>query len=90
MKNMSKLRERLSINRLTSIRRYLHQHPELPEREFGTAQYIAGKLRELGFTNLLEGVGGTGLIAIFDTGQEGPTVLFRSELDALPIQDERS
>ncbi|MCB0584773.1 MAG: amidohydrolase [Phaeodactylibacter sp.] len=84
---MSKLRERLSINRLTSIRRYLHQHPELPEREFGTAQYIAGKLRELGFTNLLEGVGGTGLIAIFDTGQEGPTVLFRSELDALPIQE---
>lgn len=87
MKNMSKLKERLSINRLTSIRRYLHQNPELPEREFGTAQYLAGQLHELGPSQLLEGVGGAGLIAVFDSGKEGPAVLFRSELDALPIQE---
>lgn len=84
---MSKLKAQLSIDRLTSIRRYLHQNPELPEREFGTAQYIAGQLSELGPSRLLEGVGGAGVIAIFDSGREGPSVLFRSELDALPIQE---
>ncbi|MCB0560243.1 MAG: amidohydrolase [Lewinellaceae bacterium] len=84
---MSKLKAQLSINRLTSIRRYLHQNPELPECEFGTAQYIATQLSELGPSRLLEGLGGTGIIAVFDSGKEGPTVLFRSELDALPIQE---
>ncbi|MCO6480869.1 MAG: amidohydrolase [Phaeodactylibacter sp.] len=85
---MSKLKAQLSIDRLTSIRRYLHQNPELPEREFGTAQYIAGRLNELGPSRLLEGVGGTGVIAVFDSGREGPSVLFRAELDALPIQED--
>ncbi|MCB9053145.1 MAG: amidohydrolase [Lewinellaceae bacterium] len=84
---MSKLKEQLSIDRLTSIRRYLHQNPELPGEEFSTARYLAGILRELGPSQLLEGVGGAGLIAVFDSGREGPTILFRSELDALPIQE---
>ena len=84
---MSTLKEQLSINRLTSIRRYLHKNPELPECEFGTAQYIAAQLSEFGPSRLLEDLGGTGIIAVFDSGKEGPTVLFRSELDALPIQE---
>ncbi|WP_424988497.1 amidohydrolase [Microbulbifer sp. S227A] len=72
---------------LTSFRRELHKRPELSGEERETARAIAGALRALNPGKILTGLGGHGVAAVFDSGVEGPTVLFRAELDALPIQE---
>ena len=71
--------------KLSAIRQELHRQPELSGQEFQTAGKLARWLHQLQPSILLEGIGGTGLIALFDSGNQGPTILFRSELDALPI-----
>jgi amidohydrolase len=63
----------------------LHQHPELSSHETRTAAELAGKLRELGY-EVTEHVGGTGVVAILKNGP-GPTVMLRTELDALPVEE---
>lgn len=72
---------------LTELRRQLHRRPELSGEEIETAKTIAAALNELSPTAVLTGLGGHGVAAIFDSGVPGPTVLFRAELDALPIQE---
>ncbi|WP_298918863.1 amidohydrolase [uncultured Roseobacter sp.] len=72
---------------LTAFRRQLHRHPEVSGEEAETARAIAAALDTLAPTKVLTGLGGHGVAAIFDSGIEGPTVLFRAELDALPIQE---
>ncbi len=63
----------------------LHQHPELSSHETRTAAELAGKLRELGY-EVTEHVGGTGIVAVMKNGP-GPTVMLRTELDALPVEE---
>jgi len=63
----------------------LHQNPELSGRETKTAAKLAGKLKQLGY-EVTTGVGGTGVVGLLRNGQ-GPTVLLRTELDALPIEE---
>jgi amidohydrolase len=63
----------------------LHQTPELSSHETQTAAKVAGKLRDLGYT-VTEHVGGTGVVAILKNGA-GPTVMFRTELDGLPVEE---
>jgi len=63
----------------------LHAHPELAFQENRTAALLAARMRKLGFT-VTEHVGKTGIVAIFRNGA-GPTVLVRTELDALPVQE---
>lgn len=63
----------------------LHRHPELAFHETRTAALLAREMRRLGFT-VTEGVGGTGLVALLDNGA-GPTVMVRTELDALPMEE---
>ncbi len=63
----------------------LHQSPELSSHETHTAAKLAARLRELGYT-VTEGVGGTGVVAILKNGA-GPTVMLRTELDALPVEE---
>jgi len=72
---------------LTELRRTLHRYPELSGEEVETAKTIVRALALLSPTRVLTGLGGHGVAAIFDSGIEGPTVLFRAELDALPIQE---
>lgn len=72
---------------LTELRRTLHQHPELSGEEVETAKTIVAALRPLKPSKIHTGVGGHGIAAVFDSGVTGPTVLFRAELDALPIQE---
>ncbi|MGY3670931.1 amidohydrolase (plasmid) [Marinovum sp. KMM 9989] len=72
---------------LTDFRRDLHRHPELSGEEVKTAGKIAAALKPLSPTRILTGLGGHGVAAVFDSGTDGPTVLFRAELDALPIQE---
>lgn len=73
---------------LIAFRRQLHAHPELAHAEHDTARRVIEFLTPLDPDQMLTGVGGTGVVATFDSGVDGPTMLFRSELDALPI-DER-
>src|SRR5271156_687017 len=63
----------------------LHQSPELSSHEARTAAKLAARLRELGYT-VTEGVGGTGVVAILKNGP-GPTIMLRTELDALPVEE---
>jgi amidohydrolase len=63
----------------------LHQSPELSSHEIQTAFKLAARLRGLGY-EVTEGVGGTGVVAILKNGA-GPTVMLRTELDALPVEE---
>ncbi len=72
---------------LTEFRRALHRHPEVSGEEVETARKITAALKSLSPTRILTGLGGHGVAAVFDSGKDGPTVLFRAELDALPIQE---
>ena len=68
-------------------RKQLHQFPELSGKEFQTAQRIESFLRGLQPKHLITKVGGTGILATFSNGLAGNSLLFRAELDALPIQE---
>jgi len=63
----------------------LHQHPELSSQETQTAAKLAERLRGLGY-EVTEHVGGTGVVAVLKNGA-GPTVMLRTELDALPVEE---
>jgi amidohydrolase len=63
----------------------IHSHPELGFLETRTAAKLANEMRTLGF-QMTEGVGKTGVVAIYENGP-GPTVMVRTELDALPLQE---
>lgn len=63
----------------------LHQNPELSSHEVHTAAKLAGRLRELGY-NVTEHIGGNGIVAILKNGP-GQTVMLRTELDALPVEE---
>src|SRR5271166_1803037 len=63
----------------------LHQNPELSAHETQTAAKLAERLRSAGF-EVTEHVGGTGVVAILKNGP-GPTIMLRTELDALPVEE---
>ncbi|MEV8434887.1 amidohydrolase (plasmid) [Streptomyces sp. HUAS 31] len=64
----------------------LHAHPELSFQELRTARVVAQRLREQGWRTT-EGVGGTGVVGVLSNG-DGPVVLLRADMDALPIEEE--
>lgn len=63
----------------------LHQNPELSSHETRTAASLADRLRHLGY-DVTEHIGGTGVVAILKNGP-GPTIMLRTELDALPVEE---
>jgi len=71
----------------TEIRRCLHAEPELSGQEYATSQRIAEWLEEAGATRIIRGLGGYGVAGIFAAERPGPRVMFRAELDALPIDE---
>lgn len=75
---------------LTAFRRKLHRYPELSGEEVETARKITAALQAMSPTRILTGLGGHGVAAVFDSGKDGPTVLFRAELDALPIEEQNN
>lgn len=72
---------------LTEFRRQLHRFPEVSGEDVETACTIVAMLELLSPSRIITGLGGHGVAAVFDSGVDGPTVLFRAELDALPIQE---
>jgi amidohydrolase len=63
----------------------IHAHPEIAFQEVKTAAKLAAEMRAIGF-EVTEQVGKTGLVAIYKNG-DGPTVMVRTELDALPMEE---
>lgn len=72
---------------LTDLRHTLHRHPELAGDEAWTSATIREQLEALKPDNLVTELGGHGLAATWKGGEEGPHILFRADLDGLPIED---
>jgi len=64
---------------------YFHQNPELSTMEHKTAARLANELEALGYT-VHRGVGGTGIVALLENG-DGPLVMFRADMDGLPVEE---
>lgn len=80
---------RATINKiypeLDSLYKDLHKHPEIAFEEYRTASVLSAKMKSLGF-DVTEGIGKTGIVAILRNG-DGPTTLVRTDMDALPMQE---
>ncbi len=67
-------------------RRYIHQHPELSNREFNTSKLVADYLKTLGL-EVQTGIAHTGVVGILRGGKPGPCIALREDMDALPIHE---
>jgi amidohydrolase len=72
--------------RVIEWRRDFHQHPELSNREVRTAKRVAEHLRRLGL-EVETGVAHTGVVGLLRSGQPGPTIALRADMDALPVTE---
>ncbi|MDR3243306.1 MAG: amidohydrolase [Elusimicrobiota bacterium] len=73
---------------IIKMRRHLHQYPEISDNEFNTAKYIESKLTE--FKIPFKRVRKTGVIGLITTGKPGKTIALRTDMDALPIEEQNS
>ena len=69
-------------------RRDLHEHPELGNREFRTAEIVRAHLAELGLDEVRTGVAHTGVVGLLRGALPGPVVALRADMDALPVSEE--
>jgi amidohydrolase len=69
------------------LRRDFHMHPELGFEEVRTAGIVAAELRKLDIP-VIEGIASTGVMAVLQGSQPGQVVLFRADMDALPVSEE--
>ncbi|MDN5788185.1 amidohydrolase [Pseudorhodobacter sp.] len=74
------------VAELTAFRHELHRYPEVSRQEDETAARVVAALGQLA-DRVVTGLGGHGVAAVFDSGKPGPSILFRSEIDALPIHE---
>lgn len=82
-----KLQANALQSELVARRRDFHRHPELAFEEFRTAGIVAAELSNLGL-EVQTGVGRTGVVGILEGAHDGPTVLLRADMDALPIVED--
>ncbi|MCA1475407.1 MULTISPECIES: amidohydrolase [Bradyrhizobium] len=75
------------LNELVAWRRHLHAVPELSGQEAKTAEAVRARLQAAGADRIVSGLGGHGVLGIYDGRESGPTIMLRAELDALPIQE---
>ncbi|WP_108024653.1 M20 metallopeptidase family protein [Melghirimyces profundicolus] len=74
---------------MVELRREFHQYPELSFMEERTSARVASELKKLNL-KVRTGLGGHGVVGILDGGRPGRTVALRADMDALPIQDEKT
>jgi len=72
------------IERAVALRQHFHANPELKFEEHKTAARVAQVLEELGYA-VTQGIAGTGVVGLLDTGRPGKTIALRADMDALPI-----
>ncbi len=75
------------LQKIVPLRHELHQHPELSGQEMNTADTILNFLEPTQADLVHKNVGGHGLIFTYESGQPGPHLMFRAELDALRIEE---
>ncbi len=75
------------LKEVIKLRKTLHTHPELSGYEEQTAKRIKDFLSNSNPDKIIEGLGGHGLAAVYESEQDGPSVLLRADLDALPIDE---
>ncbi|MEH6407928.1 MAG: amidohydrolase [Leeuwenhoekiella sp.] len=75
------------LNKIKKLRKDLHQNPELSGKEINTAKRIKAFINAHNPTEIIENIGGNGLAAIYNFSDNGPVVMIRCELDALPISE---
>jgi amidohydrolase len=74
------------LPQLETLYKWFHTNPELSSKEINTAKRLAEELEKLGLDVTTE-IGGTGIVAVLKSGKEGPVVLYRADMDALPITE---
>lgn len=74
------------IQEMAELYRHLHQHPELSTQEMETADRVARTLESQGYA-VTKRVGGTGVVATLTRG-DGPVVMLRADMDALPVKEQ--
>ena len=75
------------IKPIISLRHRLHRHAELSGREQKTAEIIYNFLSPFRPDDIITGIGGNGLAAVYEGKKEGPRILIRADLDALPVTE---
>jgi len=75
------------LPKVVALRRNLHQHPELGNREVQTSALLADRLRALGY-EVRTGVAKTGVVGVLRGGKPGPVVALRADIDALPVTED--
>jgi amidohydrolase len=75
------------LEELIQLRKELHKHPEVSGNESKTAQRILDFLAKYKPNQVITNLGGNGILAIYKGKEDGKSILFRCELDALPIQE---
>lgn len=76
------------LSAVLDLRHRLHAQPEIAGNESATAHRIVQFLERCRPHRIIEGIGGTGVAAVFAGEKPGPTLLFRAELDAVPVSEE--
>ncbi|WP_103172688.1 M20 aminoacylase family protein [Paracoccus sp. SY] len=72
---------------LIQWRRHLHRHPELGFECYGTAAFVAERLRDFGVDEIHDGIGQSGIVGIIEGQGPGPTIGLRADMDALPMDE---
>lgn len=72
---------------LITLRRDFHAHPELGFEEFRTGEIVAKYLKDLGM-EVEENVAKTGVVGLLRGNQSGKTFMLRTDMDALPVEEE--
>ena len=75
-----------TLEDLEALYEDIHSHPELSMQEQRTARIAAERLKGTGF-EVTTGVGNTGVVGILGNG-DGPTVMLRADMDALPVRED--
>lgn len=75
------------FDEMVARRRDFHQRPELAFEEVRTSGIIADELRKLGL-EVQTGIAKTGVVAMLEGAEDGPTVLYRADMDGLPIAEQ--
>lgn len=90
--DLTRIKEQIDVksglieNEVIEWRHYIHQHPELSNREFKTAEYIASHLRSFGI-EVQTGIAHTGVLGILKGDKPGPVIALRADMDALPVKE---
>lgn len=75
------------LNQLITFRKALHRNPELSGQEFETAKKIKAFLSSCNSDEIIENIGGQGIMAVYRGSKPGKSILLRADIDALPINE---